>query len=497
MLACLSFLLLALMVTLSFNLSHALREKTSLQQHSDALAYSMGIVEARALNYYSVSNRAIASAYVGMTSVHAYMAAASATGDMMRAGRMSFFIIAGLEFAQCPPYNFQHCVDGFEALMVAMDYSDAADKYDGKVKDQESKFNSVVKGLDGMANQIHKSQSGVHRQVKGVVSNGTGADLQRLTDENVPGASALESGVGRLNAGEFDCAVDGYDCDSAASTRKESRARVMTEVSNASRPSWAANRSLPILMDGVPSYLNSDFLTELLKDIPSEGTHIGVGHKGTAKTTQTKSNIHGPGQVGGNEGKVVVADEHGRLIQQWRHGFGTGGYESLIASDENGNDHEPDGAHSDAHTEFNGINTDDLVGCSETANCFMKFRANDDPDDNWGQPAVYSYVTKQFFVGDSTKAPWELNDTGSFTLTHGDQGDGQLRLAPGEGAALSKALVYYHRFGPNGWREAPGLFNPYWRVKLHPFTAEEARRVLNAAGNSDAASLAEAEDLTL
>ncbi|NOK39247.1 hypothetical protein D7W79_37260 [Corallococcus exercitus] len=495
-LACLSFLLLALMTTLSFNLSHALREKMSLQQHSDALAYSMGVVEARALNYYAASNRAIASAYVGMTSAHGYMAAASATGDMMRAGMMSFFIVAALEVAQCPPYNFQHCFDALEAVMIAMDYSSKASDYDSKVKDVEEKFNKVIQDLNKMANDIHESQKSAHSKARNAVRSGQSANLSDLTDWNVPGANALDSSVGGLNAEEFDCAVDGMNCSRAGSSNK-ARAQVMTEIANASRPGWAANRSLPVIMNGLPTYFKSDFIKDLLKDIPQEGTHMVVGHQGTAKVAQTKSNIHGPGQVTGNEGKVVVADEHGTLISQWRHGFGVGTYKALVESSENGGSHEPSGAHSGQHDEFKGINTKDLMSCSSTGNCFMKFRADDNPDTDWGQPHVYSYVTKQFFVGDPKKAPWELNDSGSFTLTHGAQGDGKLQLAPGEGAALSKALVYYHRLGPNGWKEAPGLFNPYWRVKLHPFTAQEASKVLNRAGNGDAADLAGAKDLAL
>ncbi|RKH08292.1 hypothetical protein D7V97_19965 [Corallococcus sp. CA053C] len=495
-LACLSFLLLALMTTLSFNLSHALREKMSLQQHSDALAYSMGVVEARALNYYSVSNRAIASAYVGMTSAHGYMAAASATGEMMRAGQMSFFIIAGLEVAQCPPYNFQHCMDAIEALMIAMDYSDKASEYDDKVQGVESSFNKVIHDLNRMADQIHDSQKSAHRAARNALRDGQSSSLSDLTEYSAKGASDLDSSVGSMNSTEFDCAVDGMNC-SRASSSNEARARVMTEISNASRPGWAANRSLPVIMNGLPTYYKSDFIQDLLKDIPSEGTHMILGHKGTAKIAQTKSNIHGPGQVGGNEGKVVVADEHGYIMNQWRHGFGAWNYEALVESSENGGSHTPSGAHSGDHDEFKGINTKDLMSCSSSGNCFMKFRATDEPSRDWGQPHVYSYVTKQFFVGDASRAPWELNDTGSFALTHGAQGKGQLRLAPGEGAALSKALVYYHRLGPNGWKEAPGLFNPYWRVKLHPFTAQEASEVLENAGNSDAADLAGAKDLTL
>ena len=85
-LAALSLLLLGLMVALSFGLSHALRGKTRLQQHSDAMAYSMATVEARSLNYFAVSNRAMAASYVAMNSLHAYMAASTVTSSMLDQG---------------------------------------------------------------------------------------------------------------------------------------------------------------------------------------------------------------------------------------------------------------------------------------------------------------------------------------------------------------------------------------------------------------------------
>jgi len=35
-------------------------------------------------------------------------------------GLVGCFAQAALEFAQCPPYNFQHCVHGFQALRIAV-----------------------------------------------------------------------------------------------------------------------------------------------------------------------------------------------------------------------------------------------------------------------------------------------------------------------------------------------------------------------------------------
>ncbi len=99
-------------------------------------------------------------------------------------------------------------------------------------------------------------------------------------------------------------------------------------------------------------------------------------------------------------------------------------------------------------------------------------------------------------TGDVRKAPWELNSKSEVKFTHGKNGTGRIPMAPDEGAAISNALVYYHRLGD--WQEQPNMFNPFWRAKLHPFTSGQAAAVLGAAGNTDAAQLAaSASDLPL
>ncbi|MCP3139159.1 hypothetical protein [Pyxidicoccus xibeiensis] len=490
-LACLSFLVLALMTTLSFNLSHALRQKVSLQQHSDSLAYSMAVMEARALNYYAVSNRAIAASYVAMNSLHAYMAVASVTGQIMRASRNNFYIIAAMEFAQCACWTcFIHCIHGIQAIRVASKYGNAGRDYDGKAKNLENSFNQANKGLDMLVETVHASQMAVHARTVQSVMNGNANGLSELTNYNAPGASNVPGGVGALNTNEFNCAIDGMVCmGGQGNSSNEALARVMTEVSNASRPGWTANRDFDLPK---PLYLHPSFLQEMMMDIPGEGLHYPIPfvHKGTAKLVETRSNIHGPGQVGGNTGKVIAADEEGAMFNQWKHGVGPYmPFNSRIHSDTNGGGHTPNGAHSDEH-EFDGVNTQSFMSCIGQGNCFMKFRADPDANDDYGQPSVYSYVTRQFRVGNPNQAPWELNANSELNFTHGGQGTARLTLAAGEGSGLSKALVYYHRFGSNGWREAPNMFNPYWRAKLHPFRATEAATVLGAAGNTDAAQLA-------
>jgi hypothetical protein len=225
-LSALSFLVLALMVTLSFNLSHALRQKMSLQQHSDALAYSMAVLEARALNYYAVGNRAIAGSYVAMNSIHAYVAAASVSGEMMRAARNNFFQIAALEVIRCMCYTcIEHCVHAAEAVKIAGDFSKEGSDYDKLVRGGETSFVDAMKGLDLMVDNIHIAQRSVHDKTLQSVKDGKSNGLEQLTEYNAPGATFLAQQVGGMNANEFNCAVDGMDCQGSVARPRPRPAR--------------------------------------------------------------------------------------------------------------------------------------------------------------------------------------------------------------------------------------------------------------------------------
>jgi hypothetical protein len=202
-------LILALMIALSFSLSHALHEKMRLQQHSDALAYSMGIVEARAFNYFASSNRAIAASLVAMNSLHADMAAASVEPAMLGRAQTNFYWIAAEEFAQCPPYKFQHCVHGFQAIKVASKFGKAKRKYEKKVKNVDKTFEQTVRALDAMVDTIHASQDAVLLETGNALRTGSSAGLSKLKEVNAPDATALPGAIGLLNMAGLACAVDG------------------------------------------------------------------------------------------------------------------------------------------------------------------------------------------------------------------------------------------------------------------------------------------------
>lgn len=487
-LAAVSMLILALMIALSFNLSHALHEKMRLQQHSDALAYSMGIVEARSFNYFAASNRAIAASLVAMNTLHADMAAASVTPEMMGAAQDNFYVIAGEEFALCPPWHFPHCVHGVQAIRIASKFGKAKRTYARKVKAVDPAFERAVSALDLMVDAIHASQSAVLVQTAQALRSGTGAGLDRLKQVNAPEASDLAGAVGILNAGALNCAIDGSPLPcvrpgAPADTSRASHGELLTAVANASRPDWPANRGTA----SIPYYLDPGFLQDLMHGIQGSGISLPFNHRGTAKTIQgmSQSELHG-GQSSGDTGATSGADEHGWLLSQFKDGAFVWSYGAEVYSNKGGGRHSPSSVHSGRHR-FEGTYAQSLAACLGMGNCFIKFRSDPDPAHDYGQPPVYSYVTQKLRAGDVKKAPWQLNDQASLTFTGPDGEDGTLHLAAGDGAAVSKALVYFHRIG--SWRDPPNFFEPYWRVKLHPFTQTEIAAVLTAAGNTDAAQL--------
>ena len=152
-----------------------------------------------------------------------------------------------------------------------------------------------------------------------------------------------------------------------------------------------------------------------------------------------------------------------------------------IASDENGNTHDPSDAHEGSHTEFKGLQPEDV--CSDGA-CFINFRSSSDKGINFNQPSVYGAFSQNLrSFSNGKKGAWEINDSGK--LTFEVQKPQTLTLVPQrDGQAVSKAMVYFHRL--DTWQAPPNLFDPYWRSKLHPFSRDEMKSVIENASFEDA-----------
>lgn len=502
-LGALSMLLLALMLMMSFNLSQALHEKIQLQQHSDSMTYSMAVVEARAFNYFAYSNRTMAAAYVAMATYHAYMAIISSTVSMLQAARMNFLFIGIEEIGFCcscggpwPCCKINHCIHAWKAFQKMGKFGSAANKYGNKAKKIDKQFNKVIKDLAKMIDWIHRSQILL---AKDTVQTLAGGNLKKLKDLDAPQASGLAKGVAALNANNFFCTMD-YDQLPAfmckgKKTNATSRKKVMTEVANATRPGWVRSHSYFFLEYMIPMATpisSSKVWNDIYSKIQGNGHSIPIYDKGGAKIMDGTSSGAVSSSQEGTQGKDVGAYENGLLFSYFHDGVMVWPYKGEIYSNQNGGKHNPSQAHDQTHNRFKGVDQggSKLSGCVSKGDCFIKFRSDSKKDDDFGQPAVYGYFTQDLSVDrQGHHGPWEVSKDGTVSITHGDQGKGSLIMRAGTGAAVSKALVYYHRLG--NWREQPNFFNPYWRAKLHRFSRMEASKVLTAATNVKAAGIAQ------
>jgi hypothetical protein len=239
-----------------------------------------------------------------------------------------------------------------------------------------------------------------------------------------------------------------------------------------------------------PVHLDIGFLNDLMHNIQGNGETLPFLHKGTAKTIQgtSKSELHG-GASGSDTGATIGADEHGWLFSQFHDGAMVGTYSAEVYSNKSGGRHQtsPSSSVHQGQHKYDGTYAKSLTTCLASGNCFIKFRADPSADRDFGQPPVYSYLGMRLRAESVDKAPWQLNDGAKLQMAGPDGETGTLNLAAADGAAVSKALVYFHRLG--AWRDPPNFFEPYWRVKLHPFSQKEIALVLAAAGNTDAAEL--------
>jgi hypothetical protein len=519
----LSLFLLALMVMMSFNLSQAVHEKIRIQQSSDAMAYSMAVSQARAFNYFAYTNRTMAAAYVSMASLHAYMASATSTLAMLKQAEVHYYIFAALEVVEACKCKYCACVQHFfhaaQAVRTGLRHGREARSLRNDLRDIDEHFDRAIAALQFKINLLHGSQQAMYaytaQQLAGI---GPSYKLGDIADTNAPQA---DGGLllGAINANNFNCAIDGglIPCLDLGGERpgevdKENKRAVMTEVANATRANtghsgvsnhtWITER-VDMFMGIIPLHLHPNFLQNFMDDIPGDSDNFAMLPRGTAKFTDDMSRDALSSADQGTDGSVVGADEHGYVMSMWEHQhimppIMAGPYHAEIYSHTDGGRHRYSTLFGFAHTnvggtdhdEFQGVHAGDGFGsCILRGSCFMKFNSDPSPDRAFGQPAVFSYHRQGLNLNeDGETGPWELNQQAEVRFAHGDMGEGRLRLAAGDGAAISKALTYYHRLG--NWQEPPNFFNPYWRAKLHPFTDDEALLVLGAALELEAAAFA-------
>jgi len=471
-LACVAFLLTALMLMASFSVANAVHERIRIQAAADARAFSIATMEARGFNTVAFMNRAIAGAIVGNMAIHAWKALAQHNVNMLRAGQQVFILVAVTELAQCPKFKIQHCIHAFQAFRISSRYGREARSQQSKLDGADSKLRDASEAYSKLIEDIHKAQQGLLDQVKNEVQSGP--TLMGMLSKTAPLATGKDID---LNKDNLACALEGskFDDDCKAPgwkgvgtvSDKDKRRQVMESAAMATRTKWEAGTpferasshdeyrgDVPI---GIPVYDPDKAM-----NIQGEGHYIEFGLPNKA-------------EVGNN--KVNARSGGGALLVNWKHGCFSGWCPWFVQQ-----------GTAQSGGEYKGI------VCDGSGGCFINFRlAEKGEEDDWGQPATYGAITQETRKNTDQvnrrekdtlgkKRPWELEDgKGEVQFLNGQ---GKFKYVSSDQAyAVAKGKAYFHQLG--AWSAPPNVFDPFWRAKLHPFVRDELADVLRKAGDSN------------
>ncbi len=127
-LVCGIMLVAVLAVLVTFAIGHRTREKIKLQAVADSAAYSMAVAEARALNFYAFSNRAIVSHMVSVLSVHAHTSYLSWYEDMLQGTVRSYELLSRILDGSQPMPAGSSCPASGRRLAAAVKAQKIADE---------------------------------------------------------------------------------------------------------------------------------------------------------------------------------------------------------------------------------------------------------------------------------------------------------------------------------------------------------------------------------
>ncbi|MGI5864423.1 MAG: Tad domain-containing protein [Myxococcales bacterium] len=215
-------LVITLVVMLTFATGYRTREKIKLQATADAAAYSLAVSEARAMNFWAWSNRAIISHYVSILSIHSHQSYLSWLMHAVKDTADNYDQIALSLAAQCAR-PWRPCRDACRAVepahRVARLFNDEYDRMAETYmppgahnwwRELVWRHANEISGIDNamalasrthlqIAYTIRRQQESIHRDLinNKIASQGLAAELARLTDPAIQPYSP--ESVGELN----------------------------------------------------------------------------------------------------------------------------------------------------------------------------------------------------------------------------------------------------------------------------------------------------------
>jgi hypothetical protein len=488
-----TMLMLALMMLIGFNIAHTAHERIRIQQAADAQAYSVAVLQARAMNVNAVINRTIAALTVAQMSLHAWNTIASHEVDMLWAGFISFLGVSATEAGQCNPWALIHCWDAFEALLIAFDYLSEKQDYEDKLQGKEQDFNDAVKELYEAKKSLYDQEKDFVDQVQGEINGGS--ILTDMLEKTAPQAQYAD-GLHSINVNNFLCTLDGPDDIGACSGSEplvfqrarpppSERSKSMQNCANAARGLFNKVGGLGAMLGDEQFAKGGPFVVtdpDKMMEIQEEGHYVATYIPGAFSSRVGDTEFDKASNNGEEAVNVGSATGIGGTVVNWRHGFGGMILGSSVFSSQGGGEHT--GAVGDNHPEFKTIAK---VPREAT---FISFNAhtNPSPDNDWGQPNAYGAVTQDLrLLQKGGKGAFEVakNGSGTINLRIGNEQRKITLVAENTGVAVGKAKAYFHQLGAS-WKLPPNGFDPFWRAKLHPFKRVELREVLNIAGDPNA-----------
>jgi hypothetical protein len=496
-----ALLTLALIVFVTFNVTVAVQQKVKLQNYADAKAFSMAVAEARTLNYMAYTNRAIASAYVGMANVHAYMSEAALMADLKAAGMAIMGVIIGQETSQCMccwggPCCFQHCIHAFEAgiNVAGLTIDWISGTMGNKVRQLDGPATSTMSALNTHITTLSGAQDLAKASIFTLLGTGT---MGQLKEQNMMKADSVTSD---------DMLVSGFNINEwnkVFYSNQQIKQRIMAETVNASRSdfAWTRHGALgPALFP--PPWVADNMKASLwmgpkgnwiVTQMPATPFMAG-GRSGFAQSGYSNffGAFSGDVSTSNNTGRSLSSYDWATIAGTWRHGgsafslpTGAPAFNTVLTTGNNGNTHSAGFITDLFNSPHQGSNHNLNLDMSR----FTEFNIGTQYPFN--QPSVYAAVSTDSRVNEyGRRGPWEVNKSGSGIITMKGVGNTDARLAIANNnrtKAFSKAMVYYHRIGD--WSDYPNLFNPFWRAKLEPVTQSEVLTVLGTF-DSDAAAVA-------
>ncbi len=482
--ACLTFLLLALTLMASFSVSHAVHERIRIQAASDAQAFSIATLEARGFNTIAYMNRAIAGGIVAELGLHAWRAIASRDVAMYQAGFFSFLMVAASEFAQCPKFQIQHCIHGIQALRIAFKYNQKHRQAKNDLESKDQKWHDAVKGFSDMIKKIYDDEKSILDKVKGEINGGV--LLQRIKFTSAPNASMKN--FQKYNLIGLACAVEGSSFDDKCEAlgwkrtvpvaSASDRTHIMESAAKAARNPMEIGRrgSRSLSASGYRSSAASDdsVLAAILGIPPSL---IAAPIDGDISSNpQNMMDVQSEGsfkeisilneKLDVSDNKISGSEPIAIVVVTWKDGYGgwiTSGSVPSSANDYKG------------------------VPCDGSGGCFINFRmgkasSGADDDTDYGQPSTYGGMSQDLrLIKGGGKGAWEIEGKGEVQMVGTTS---KFKFVPGASAyAVSKGKTYFHQLGNNGWQVAPNMFDPFWRAKLQPFLRKELSAALGQAGD--------------